>query len=42
MLNDKIEFLRGRILKVALLLLGVVFIPVPGLSIAADIVLMLR
>ena len=42
MLNDKIEFLRGRILKVALLLSGVVFIPVPGLSIAADIVLMLR
>ena len=42
MLNDEIEFLRGRILKVALLLSGVVFIPVPGLSIAADIVLMLR
>ena len=42
MLNDKIEFLRGCILKVALLLSGVVFIPVPGLSIAADIVLMLR
>ena len=34
MLNDEIEFLRGRILKVALLLSGVVFILVPGLSIS--------
>ena len=42
MLNDKVEILRGLILKVALLSLSVVFILVPGLSITANIVLMLR
>ena len=42
MLNDKVEILRGRILKVDMLSSGVALIPVPGLSFTADIVLMSR
>ena len=42
MLYDKVEILRGRILKVAMLSSGVALIPVPGVSFTADIVLMSR
>ena len=41
MLNDKVEVLEGRIWKVASISLGDALIPQPGLSITADIGLMM-
>ena len=42
MLHDKVEILRRRILEVALLSSSVALVPLPGVSVIADIVLILR